>query len=142
IRAECADILARYNGKLVHLLGPSLLVYFGYPEASEDDVERAILASLDLVRAIGALKDRLRCPLRLGVGIATGPVVIGDPDAGGSAAGIAGGALTLAMQLRSAAPADGVVIGEDTRALAGGLFKYRKLRPLAIEDGAAPVGSW
>jgi predicted ATPase/class 3 adenylate cyclase/CheY-like chemotaxis protein len=143
IRTECIRVLKRFDGKLVHFLGASLLIYFGYSEAREDDVERAILAGLDLVRAIGGVGDRLRRELRLRVGIATGPVVIGDPDARGTAEehGAVGDALNLAMHLQSTASPGTVVIAEETHALAGQFFNYQKLDPVAVDE-ATPVRAW
>jgi predicted ATPase/DNA-binding response OmpR family regulator/class 3 adenylate cyclase len=144
IRTECIRVLARFDGKLVHLLGASLLIYFGYSEAREDDVERAILAGLDLVHAIGGVGDRLGRELRLRVGIATGPVVIGDPDAGGTAEehGAVGDALNLAMHLQSIANPGTVVIAEETHTLAGQFFNYQKLDPVVVDEGTAPVPAW
>jgi class 3 adenylate cyclase len=53
-------------------MGDGVLVYFGYPQAHEDDAERAVRAGLDLVAAVSGLKTHAR------VGIATGLVVLGD----------------------------------------------------------------
>jgi class 3 adenylate cyclase len=57
-------------------MGDGVLVYFGYPQAHEDDAERAVRAGLELVAAVSALKPST--PLQTRVGIATGLVVVGD----------------------------------------------------------------
>ena len=57
-------------------MGDGVLVYFGYPQAHEDDAERAVRAGLELIEAVGALK--LSAPVQTRVGIATGLVVVGD----------------------------------------------------------------
>ena len=57
-------------------MGDGLLVYFGYPEASEHDAERAILAGLAIVSAVRALRPRSGLTLETRVGIATGEVVV------------------------------------------------------------------
>jgi Adenylate and Guanylate cyclase catalytic domain len=60
-----------------------VLVYFGYPQAHEDDAERAVRAGLELIAPVAALKTRT--PLQTRVGISTGMVVVGDLIGSGSA---------------------------------------------------------
>jgi class 3 adenylate cyclase/predicted ATPase len=143
IRDACAEVLAQANGTPVRFLGDGLLAYFGYPEAREDDVERSVLAGLELVRTIRTLSNRLRCDLRPRVGIATGPVVIGDLSGAGDddEYGAVGGALSLAVHLQSSAKPHSLVIAGETRELAGRFFKYKRLRAVALE-GMAPVPAW
>ena len=71
-----AETVARFSGYVAKYMGDGVLIYFGYPQADEDDAERAVRAGLDLVAAVGALKTH--APLQTRVGIATGLVVIGD----------------------------------------------------------------
>ena len=76
--ACCADVAKRFDGYIARYMGDGLLVYFGYPEASEHDAERAILAGLAIVSAVRALRPRSGLTLETRVGIATGEVVVGD----------------------------------------------------------------
>nr|WP_245266594.1 adenylate/guanylate cyclase domain-containing protein [Bradyrhizobium sp. WSM1743] len=71
-----ADIVRRFGGFVAKYMGDGVLVYFGYPQAHEDDAERAVRAALEAIAAVGALK--LSVTLRTRVGIATGLVVVGD----------------------------------------------------------------
>ena len=71
-----AETVRRYDGFVAKYLGDGALVYFGYPQAHEDDAERAVRAGLDLVTAVTALKSP--APLQTRVGIATGMAVVGD----------------------------------------------------------------
>jgi class 3 adenylate cyclase len=71
-----AAVLAPFGGHVAQLLGDGLLVYFGWPEAHDDDAERAVRAGLGLVDALRALTDPV--PLAVRVGIHTGPVVVGQ----------------------------------------------------------------
>src|SRR6202047_1077543 len=71
-----AETVGRFGGFVARYMGDGVLVYFGYPQAHEDDAERAVRAGLDLVAAVSALKTH--APLRTRVGIATGLVVVGD----------------------------------------------------------------
>src|SRR5437773_4616289 len=71
-----AETVRRFGGFVAKYMGDGILVYFGYPEAHEDDAERAVRAGLELIAAVGELKTR--APLQSRVGIATGVVVVGD----------------------------------------------------------------
>ena len=55
----CAKVIARYEGHIAQYLGDGLLVYFGYPQAHEDDAQRAVRAGLGIVEAMGQLNTRL-----------------------------------------------------------------------------------
>ena len=71
-----AETVQRFAGFVAKYMGDGVLVYFGYPQAHEDDAERAVRAGLELVAAVGALKTHALLQTR--VGIATGLVVVGD----------------------------------------------------------------
>jgi class 3 adenylate cyclase len=70
-----AETVRRFGGFVGRYLGDGALVYFGYPEAHEDDAERAVRAALELIAALAELKTR--SPQKVRVGIATGLVVVG-----------------------------------------------------------------
>ncbi len=73
-----AETMHRFGGFVAKYMGDGVLVYFGYPQAHEDDAERAVRAGLELIAAVASLKTH--APLQTRVGIATGLVVIGDFD--------------------------------------------------------------
>ena len=79
-----AETVQRFGGFIAKYMGDGVLVYFGYPQAHEDDAERAVRAELELIQAVGGLKAA--SPLQTRVGIATGLVVVGD--SGGSTAAV------------------------------------------------------
>jgi class 3 adenylate cyclase len=84
---ECAaEVIARYEGYISQYLGDGLLVYFGYPQAREDDPERAVRTGLALIAALDELNVRLALDglpaLEVRVGIHTGPVVVGEVGGG------------------------------------------------------------
>ena len=133
-----AEIVRRHNELVAHTYGSSTaVVYFGYPQAHEDDPERAVRAALELVAAVAALRNRT--PLHTRVGIATGLVVVGDiTDAGGTQQrGIIGETPSLAARLQAIAEPDTVVIAESTRKLLGDLFE---LEDLGTKDLKGIVG--
>jgi class 3 adenylate cyclase len=78
-----AEIVRRFGGFVAKYMGDGVLVYFGYPQAHEDDAELAVRAGLELVAAVGQLKSSV--PLQTRVGIATGLVVVGDLIGSGEA---------------------------------------------------------
>src|SRR5262245_45724731 len=140
---RCAgETVRRAGGFVSQYLGDGVLVYFGYPQAHEDDAERAVRASLELIAAVAALKSRSRLQTR--VGIATGVVVVGDiVDAGGSQErGIIGETPNLAARLQGIAKPNTVVIAESTRRLLGGLFELQDLGARELKGIAGPVRAW
>ena len=70
--------IEQYEGYIARYMGDGLLVYFGYPLAHEDDVERAVRAGLGIVEAVRSADSRDDVDLQVRVGIATGLVVVGD----------------------------------------------------------------
>ncbi len=127
----CAGVISRYDGYVAKFMGDGVLAYFGWPRAHEDDAERAISAGLGVVAAVAALTLPNREPYGLAarIGIATGPVVVGDIVGEGSAqeAAVTGETPNLAARLQEIAEPNTVVIAETTRLLAGGLFSYHAL---------------
>src|SRR5262249_11862679 len=115
---------------------------FGYPEAHEDDAERAVRAGLELVAAVSALKTRSSLQTR--VGIATGLVVVGDLIGSGEAQehGIVGETPNLAARLQGIAEPNSVVIAESTRKLVGNLFELENLGAKDLKGIAEPVRAW
>jgi class 3 adenylate cyclase len=103
-----AETVQRFGGFVAKYMGDGVLVYFGYPQAHEDDAERAVRAGLELVQAISSLKTS--APLQTRVGIATGLVVVGDLIGSGSAheQAVVGETPNLAARLQSIAKPNAV----------------------------------
>ena len=140
---KCAAETVRHLGGFVsQYLGDGVLVFFGYPQAHEDDAERAVRAGLQLVAAVAGL--RTRASLQTRVGIATGLVVVGEiADAGGpQERGIIGQTPNLAARLQSSAEPNQVIIAESTRRLLGNLFELEDLGTKDLKGIAGPVRVW
>jgi class 3 adenylate cyclase len=137
-----ADTVQRFGGFVAKYMGDGVLVYFGYPQAHEDDAERAVRAGLELITAIGALKAA--SPLQARVGIATGLVVVGDLIGSGDAQerGIVGETPNLAARLQGIAEPNAVVIAEDTRRLLGNLFDLQELGAQNLKGIGGRVRAW
>src|SRR6516162_4183597 len=78
----CSAAIRRYDGFVAKYMGDGILVYFGYPRAHEDEAERSVRAGLDIVEAMAELNAAVPRPpgveLAVRIGIATGPVIVGD----------------------------------------------------------------
>jgi class 3 adenylate cyclase len=134
-----AETVGRFSGLVAKYMGDGVLIYFGYPQAHEDDAERAVRAGLELVAAVGALKTH--APLQTRVGIATGLVVVGDLIGSGSSQeqAIVGETPNLAARLQGIAKPNELVIAEGTRRLIGHLFELEDLGAIDLKGIAAPV---
>ena len=108
-----AETVRRFGGFVAKYMGDGVLVYFGYPEAHEDDAERAVRAGLELIAAVTSRK--LSVSLQTRVGIATGLVVVGDLVGSGEAQerGIVGETPNLAARLQAIAEPNTVVIARE-----------------------------
>ena len=137
-----AETVRRFGGFVAKYMGDGVLVYFGYPQAHEDDAERAVRAGLELVAAVADLKTRASLQTR--VGIATGLVVVGDLVGSGQAQerGIVGETPNLAARLQGIAEPNMVVIADDTRRLLGNLFELEDLGAKDLKGIALPVRAW
>jgi class 3 adenylate cyclase/predicted ATPase len=137
-----ASTVQRFGGFVAKYIGDGVLVYFGYPQAHEDDAERAVRAGLELVAAVAGLKTRASLQTR--VGIATGLVVVGDLVGSGEAQerGIVGETPNLAARLQGIAEPNMVVIAEATRSLLGNLFELQDLGAKDLKGIAGPVRAW
>ena len=137
-----ADTVQRFGGFVAKYMGDGVLVYFGYPQAHEDDAERAVRAGLDLIQAVGGLKSS--APLQTRVGIATGLVVVGDLIGSGAAQeqAVVGETPNLAARLQGVAEPNSVVIAESTRKLLGNLFDLENLGARDLKGIAGSVRAW
>jgi class 3 adenylate cyclase len=137
-----AETVLRFGGFVAQYMGDGVLVYFGYPQAHEDDADRAVRAGLELVAAVGVLKTH--SPLQARVGIATGLVVVGDLIGSGASEqqAIVGETPNLAARLQSIAVPNSVVVAESTRRLVGNLFELQEIGPLDLKGIGGQVRAW
>ncbi len=141
---SCAEQITKAGGFVAKYMGDGVLAYFGYPQAHEDDAERAVLAGLALVEAVPILKTAAGAPLQVRVGIATGLVVVGDLIGMGAAQeqAVVGDTPNLAARLQGIAEPNTVVLAEGTRRLLGNLFEFEDLGAKDLKGIAGPVRAW
>jgi class 3 adenylate cyclase/predicted ATPase len=137
-----AEAVQRFGGFVAKYMGDGVLVYFGYPQAQEDDAERAVRAGLELVAAVSGLKTH--APLQTRVGISTGLVVVGDLIGSGASQeqAIVGETPNLAARLQGIAEPNSVVIAESTRKLVGNLFELEDLGTKDLKGIEGSIRAW
>ncbi|HXB79385.1 MAG TPA: adenylate/guanylate cyclase domain-containing protein, partial [Bradyrhizobium sp.] len=137
-----SETVGHFDGFVAKYMGDGVLIYFGYPQAHEDDAERAVRAGLAVIEAVGRLPAREDLPVRLG--IATGLAVVGDLIGEGAAQerGVVGETPNLAARLQALAAPNTLVIGEATRRQIGGLFDLEDFGPQALAGFAEPQPAW
>jgi predicted ATPase/class 3 adenylate cyclase len=140
----CAKVIARFEGYIAQYLGDGLLVYFGYPQAHEDDAQRAVRAGLGMVEALGQLNTRLErergVRLAVRLGIHTGLVVVGEMGGGERQEQLAlGETPNVAARLQGIAAPNTVVISAITLQLLGGFFACQSLGTPVLKGVAQPL---
>jgi class 3 adenylate cyclase/predicted ATPase len=148
-QAAAGAVIERYDGHVAQYLGDGLMTYFGWPTAHEDDAARAVRAGLDIVAAVkdvalpASVGDVLDT-LHVRIGIATGPVVVGET--GGGDASLPKHAIgetpNLAARMQGVASADEIVVAPSTRRLLGGEFEVEDLGDHALKGVAEPLRLW
>ncbi len=144
-QTACNKIIHRFEGHIAQYLGDGLLVYFGYPEAHEDDAQRAARTGLAIVEAIShlnpSLKEQWDAELAVRVGIHTGLVVTGEVGGGKTREYLAIGEVpNIAARLQSEAAPNTVVVSADTYQLIEGCFACNEPENLVLDGFSKPMG--
>ncbi|HTR59266.1 MAG TPA: AAA family ATPase [Casimicrobiaceae bacterium] len=136
------QIVEWHGGRIVRYADDGVVAYFGYPQAHEDDAERAVRAGLAAakVEAAGEMRGR-REPLLGHVGIASGLVLVDGSPGGDWVVGqaITGETPHVAASLQRLAGIGEVIISASTRRLVGNLFEYRELEAASADLSASLV---
>jgi class 3 adenylate cyclase len=147
-QSRCSAAIRHYDGFVAKYMGDGILVYFGYPRAHEDEAERSVRAGLDIVDAMAELNAAVPRPpgveLAVRIGIATGPVIVGDQIGEGTASetAVVGETPNLAARLQALAQPNQIVVSAATRAMLGGHFDLEDLGAFELKGFAEPVPAW
>ena len=147
-QSRCSAAIRHYDGFVAKYMGDGILVYFGYPRAHEDEAERSVRAGLDIVDAMAELNAAIPRPpgveLAVRIGIATGPVIVGDQIGEGTASetAVVGETPNLAARLQALAQPNQIVVSAATRAMLGGHFDLEDLGAFELKGFAEPVPAW
>lgn len=139
------EVVRRHNGMIARYMGDGALIYFGYPEAREDETEQAVHAGLALVEAIPGLRAGFDVTLQVCIGVATGMVVVGDVLTAASGVvehAVVGDTPNLAARLQGVAKPGTIVVCNNTRRLTEGYFEYRDLDRVTLKGWTEPVKAW
>jgi class 3 adenylate cyclase len=147
-QSRCSVAIRRYDGFVAKYMGDGILVYFGYPRAHEDEAERSVRAGLDIVDAMAELNAAVPRPpgveLAVRIGIASGPVIVGDQIGEGTASetAVVGETSNLAARLQALAQPNQIVVSAATRAMLGDHFDLEDLGAYELKGFAEPVPAW
>jgi class 3 adenylate cyclase/tetratricopeptide (TPR) repeat protein len=144
-QASCDEVVQRFGGHIAQYLGDGLLVYFGYPQAHEDDTRRAVLAGLGIVDAIATLNPRLErehgIQLAVRIAIHTGLAVVGQMGGTSRQEQLAlGDTPNIAARLQGLAAPATVVMSATTAQLVHGYFEVKALGEQTLRGVPAPIG--
>jgi class 3 adenylate cyclase/tetratricopeptide (TPR) repeat protein len=145
---RCSVAIRRYDGFVAKYMGDGILVYFGYPRAHEDEAERSVRAGLDIVEAMAELNAAVPRPpgveLAVRIGIATGPVIVGDQIGEGTASetAVVGETPNLAARLQALAQPNQIILSAATRAMLGDHFDLADLGAYELKGFTEPVPAW
>ena len=143
-QSTCTEVVHRYDGYVAQLLGDGLLVYFGYPQAHEDDAQRAVRAGLGMVEAIGALNTHLEqdhgVTPALRLGVHTGQVVVGAMGGAGRQEQLAlGETPNIAARLQGLAEPNTLLVSQATYHLIQAFFDCEALGEYVLKGVAYPL---
>jgi len=143
----CLRAVHQFGGHVDDIKGDGGLVYFGFPQAHEDDAERAVRAGLEILSGCGPLNEEAVAKggaVAVRVGIATGLVVVGDyaPGEGAGRGDVVGLAPNLAFKLQKAAESNSLLISAATHELAGAQFEYTDVGEIPLAGIDTPQRAW
>jgi class 3 adenylate cyclase/tetratricopeptide (TPR) repeat protein len=136
--------LERFGGTVEKFIGDAVVALFGAPLAHEDDPERAVHAALAICDAIDELNaedEWLDLSVRIGVNTGEALVVVGARASEGEGLA-AGDVMNTAARLQSAAPVNGILVGELTHSATRDVIDYREAAPIAAKGKSEPVPVW
>jgi class 3 adenylate cyclase/predicted ATPase len=143
----CATVIQPFDGHIAQYLGDGLLVYFGYPQAHEDDAQRAVRAGLGILEAMQTLNARLApdkdVHIAIRLGIHTGLVVVGAIGGGDRQEQLAlGDTPNIAARLQGLATPDMLVLSAATYRLVQGYFVCQELGLHTVKGVDQPIAAY
>jgi class 3 adenylate cyclase/predicted ATPase len=143
-QSACTEVIQRFEGHVAQLLGDGLLVYFGYPQAHEDDPHRAVRTGLGILAAMGDLNQGLQqakgIHLAIRIGVHSGLVVVGAMGGAGRYESLALGEVpNVCSRIQGLAEPNTILISAGTYRLIQGYFECQALGAQALRGVAEPV---
>lgn len=143
-QTACGQVIDQFGGYIARYMGDGILVYFGFPLAHEDDAARALQAGLGILDAVGQLQPRPGLSLQVRIGVATGPVVVGETIGNGESREqvVMGETPNLAARLQGLAKPHSIVVAASTQQLVRDRFIYSDLGRQTLKGFSEPVQAW
>ena len=130
--------IERFGGHVAQYLGDGVMAFFGWPEAHDNDAERAARAGLAIIEAITKLNEHPARPkLAARVGIDSGTVVVGE--GAGKDTDVFGDTPNIAARVQAAAVPDTVLVTAETHRLVAGMFVVEDRGPQELKGVREPV---
>ena len=137
--ARLREELERFGGTVEKFIGDAVMALFGAPTAHEDDPERAVRAALAILDWVGEQENQLQ--LRLAVNTGEALVTLGARTAEGEGMA-AGDVINTTARLQSAAPVNGILVGETTYRATKHVIEYREADPVEAKGKSEPIPVW
>ena len=141
----CRDIVEKHHGHVAKYLGDGVLVFFGYPMAHDDDVQRSVQAGLEIIQSMESLNARVgsdSAVLKTRIGIHIGDVVAGMLEPGSGELVVVGSTPNIASRLQDLAEADSVVVSADVQRLVEGYFRWEELGEFTLKGIGTPMRAY
>jgi class 3 adenylate cyclase len=138
VRAE----VERFGGTVEKFIGYAVVAVFGAPVAHEDDPERAVRAAFAMREAVGGLNDGSDLDLHLRIGVNTGEAIVSLGAVETGVGIVTGDVVNTCQRLETAAPVDGILVGETTYRATAGAVEYRDAGAVTAKGKSEPVPAW
>jgi class 3 adenylate cyclase len=140
LRAE----LEAHGGTVEKFIGDAVMAVFGAPVAHGDDPERAVRAALAIRDAIPEMNaEAPDVDLQMRLAVNTGEAIVTfTPGAESSGGMVAGDVVNTAARLQTAAPVNGILVGEETHRATSSVIAYEPVEALAVKGKQEPVRAW
>jgi class 3 adenylate cyclase len=140
LRAE----IEGFGGTVEKFIGDAVMAVFGAPVAHGDDPERAVRAALAVLSAVAEMNGAdQQLDLQVRLAVTTGEAIVSLSAKTEQGEGmVAGDVVNTASRLQTAAPTNGVLVGEETHRATRGLIDYREVEPVVVKGKTAPVRAW
>lgn len=134
----------QYGGYVARFVGDGVLSYFGWPRAYEDQADRAVRASISIIKVMQHLDNQSSSSINVRIGIDSGLVVVGDliGEATSDLNTVIGETPNLAARLQSRAEPGEIIIGTNTRRLLGDTFKFKGISPKKLKGFKDEIAAW
>ena len=136
-RHACEAVVLRHGGFVAQYYGDGVEVYFGYPNAREDDASRVVRCALDMLEAIRQLAKATRLDLKVRIAIDSGRVVVGSLGSSGHTA--IGDTPNIAARAQAEAAPGEVVVTDSLRRLLANSIAVESMGSRRLRGVERPV---